>query len=448
MTTKKIGRESLPYSEVKSRFEKEGYILLSKIYKTNQDRLKVKCPNGHVTDTTLSRFGAGHRCKICRDNSLKLTIEEAKERIESLGFKLYTKSINSNQDYMDVECSRGHRYSARYTSITKIGKAHNCKKCASIAKQFTIEDVQKVVVEAGYKLHSKKYDRNTKRIDVECSNGHKYNVSYASFKRGQRCARCRSNSEKLTIESVQELARSKGYKLITKEYDTARTKMEFECAKGHRFKVATYVFKKMKFCPICFKENRPRNLNSHDPEFVRKWFSDKGYELLEDHYFSCEESLRVRCPKKHEFRVRFGNVYHNNLSCPICNFRLSTGEVELRDYIKSLYAGEVLSTFQLNNSTKNLDIYIPKLNIGFEFQGTYFHMDPRLYKKEDINKKCRKTALEIWNKDLDKVIICENQGIDLYPIWEWDWTTQKDIEKMRIKLIIQSTNNRLEKVPV
>ena len=33
---------------------------------------------------------------------------------------------------------------------------------------------------------------------------------------------------------------------------------------------------------------------------------------------------------------------------------------------------------------KEIDIYLPDLKLGFEFDGTYWHADPRFYKENDI----------------------------------------------------------------
>lgn len=53
------------YSYIKNFFKKEGYELLSKTYPNAMTPMKVRCPNGHVTDMTFTNFRRGHRCKRC-----------------------------------------------------------------------------------------------------------------------------------------------------------------------------------------------------------------------------------------------------------------------------------------------------------------------------------------------------------------------------------------------
>jgi hypothetical protein len=124
------------------------------------------------------------------------------------------------------------------------------------------------------------------------------------------------------------------------------------------------------------------------------------------------------------------------------------GEIEMKEYIQSIYSGVVEYTYKLKGCRKNLDVYLPEVRLGFEYQGIFYHMDPRRFKAEDFNKKTGITAKETWEKDFNKVRLCEEQGIKLYPVWEWDWEKHNAAEKTRIKSVIESTNNRLEEVVV
>lgn len=85
---------------------------------------------------------------------------------------------------------------------------------------------------------------------------------------------------------------------------------------------------------------------------------------------------------------------------------------------------------------KEIDIYLPELKIGFEFNGTYWHMDERFYKPTDFNKPKNKTAEEIWLYDNQKIKLAEEKGIKLIPIKQYDWETNKDYVKQQIKELL------------
>jgi len=85
-----------------------------------------------------------------------------------------------------------------------------------------------------------------------------------------------------------------------------------------------------------------------------------------------------------------------------------------------------------NLKTKELDFYLPDYKIGIEFNGTYWHMDPRKYKSIDYNEIAKKTAQEIWDKDKYKEDLCKSLDIKLIVIWEQDWKSNKEQIKTNI----------------
>jgi hypothetical protein len=53
------------FKNIRESLNKEGYQLLSKRYKNDRTKLKVKCPNGHIYDLIFSMFKSGFRCREC-----------------------------------------------------------------------------------------------------------------------------------------------------------------------------------------------------------------------------------------------------------------------------------------------------------------------------------------------------------------------------------------------
>ena len=111
--------------------------------------------------------------------------------------------------------------------------------------------------------------------------------------------------------------------------------------------------------------------------------------------------------------------------CTRCNklndFKSSHLEKNISDFIKS-NGFEVVSNFRISN--RELDIYLPDLKLGFEFNGLYWHSE--LYKDKGYH--------------LDKTRRCIENGITLFHIWEDDWVYKQDIVKSMIL-------NKLGKIP-
>lgn len=130
---------------------------------------------------------------------------------------------------------------------------------------------------------------------------------------------------------------------------------------------------------------------------------------------------------------------YNNSFCPHCTRIIEHGkslkEKELLEYIKTFYIKQIDINTRNIIPPKEIDIYLPDLKIGFEFDGTFWHADPRFYKPDDLIKE--QTAAQIWEKDEVKNKLAESLGIKLIRIKEYDWDNFKiDIKEKIKKLII------------
>ena len=89
--------------------------------------------------------------------------------------------------------------------------------------------------------------------------------------------------------------------------------------------------------------------------------------------------------------------------------------------------------------TKICDIYIPSLNLIIEYNGDYWHCNPKKYNSTYFNKKKSKYAWEIWEYDKNKLELIKNNGYILEVIWESDFKSNDKIIKHIIEKYV--TNN-------
>jgi very-short-patch-repair endonuclease len=91
---------------------------------------------------------------------------------------------------------------------------------------------------------------------------------------------------------------------------------------------------------------------------------------------------------------------------------------------------------KLNNKTHEYYFYdfclINRKKI-IEFNGDYYHMNPKIYNKNDFNKKVKKYAFEIWNYNKRKIKVIKDCGFKVLIIWENDY--RKNDEKILKKCI-------------
>jgi len=118
--------------------------------------------------------------------------------------------------------------------------------------------------------------------------------------------------------------------------------------------------------------------------------------------------------------------------CPNC-FPIikndSKGENELYDYIKSLLPNVIVfqNYTKLLPNESELDIYIPDLNLAFEYNGLYWHSIK--YKNKFYHK---------WKQDE-----CLKHNVNLIHIFENEWLFKKEIVKSIIRNKLKLTTNKI-----
>jgi hypothetical protein len=88
---------------------------------------------------------------------------------------------------------------------------------------------------------------------------------------------------------------------------------------------------------------------------------------------------------------------------------------------------------------KVYDMYIPELNMLIEFNGDYWHCNPKKYAADYFNIKRNMTAKEIWDKDTKKEKLAIKSGFNFLTIWESDYRKNK---KIIFKKIIQKNGRK------
>jgi hypothetical protein len=199
------------------------------------------------------------------------TIEDFQNIASSKGGKCLSLRYKNTTTKLEFECVAGHRWKAMPGAI-KYGSW--CGKCVYIIQgnsmRGSIDIYTQMAAERGGKCLSTEFKNNAQKLEFECAQGHTWQASGAYIKTGHWCSKCstrrRGGKRKLTIESIQKLAQARGGKCLATEYNKSTEKLEFECAKGHRWSAVVGNVKHGAWCLQCFREkqkNRKRKLNKN-----------------------------------------------------------------------------------------------------------------------------------------------------------------------------------------
>lgn len=157
------------------------------------------------------------------------------------------------------------------------------------------------------------------------------------------------------------------------------------------------------------------NFENFNSEFCKKMFIKKNefdiYEFMK--YFNIKSSVTAR-KYKNIFKITepsINNLYYTKMQKYIFNL------------IKT--NNKILNYRKIFNGKSEVDIFLPEIKLGIEYNGLMFHSEGNLNKGKikDINK----------NYHLNKTEMCENKGIQLFHIFEGE----------NIDLWLSMINNKL-----
>jgi hypothetical protein len=202
--------KKLTYEYVKSFIEKEGYVLLSNEYIGNMCKLRLKCKHDHLYEVSFSNFQQGKRCPVCSNNNRKLPFSNIKSFIEKEGFVLLTDNyLNSTKQILNIKCKNGHVFKRSFNGFQQ---GYKCPICANDNKKLSYDYVKDFIEKDGYLLLSKEYIDCKKKLKIECTNHHQFKMTFSNFKLGHRCPLCvriTSIDEKNIVDYVKNIYNGK-----------------------------------------------------------------------------------------------------------------------------------------------------------------------------------------------------------------------------------------------
>ena len=169
--------------------------------------------------------------------------------------------------------------------------------------------------------------------------------------------------------------------------------------------------------------------NKKIAEKITKAWKAKSKDEIEDFVKKVKETKRKKYGNEiynGREKIDWEETFRKGFETKIKNgtFMESKAEKELASFINSL--GYRTTKLRIGNSHEKerfeIDIYIPELKIGIEYNGIYFHSTE--FKNPAYHQDKLKTAI--------------NEDIYLTQIWEDEWKNNSEEVKLRIKNILEN----------
>ena len=447
--------------EIKELIEAKGGEMISE-YEKASVKIKIKASCGCEVDMLLSNIKKQDEI-TCREHSRKESPKNLIKRLEGIGIQVFTdpEFIDVGAKDIAIMCSCGHSAMLNYKNLKRRARegVHLCKECNRFGKgepkkskkqdklDMAKTGFEKTMKDAGAEILTG-YKNAKDHISIMCSCGHERCGTANTLKRGVidgkiRCKSCagKNSHKKWTEDDWRSKALSCGYKSV--EFFDGMTRVEAVGSCDHKIEIQMGGFKKklqkgVSTCRSC-STKETRDFTEYKMKTLLKnyggaFFSYNREDRMCDVEYSCghrgKESLSSLQRKAKE---------NKKIECTECIMsnqefkpRDSKPESNLKGFISSIINHDVKRNYRVAYPNgKEIDVFIPSLNIGFEMNGMYWHS-------------------YIAGKDaqyhIEKTVMFEDMGIKIVHITEYEWNHKREIVqsmiRSRVKASLSNVNAR------
>lgn len=447
------------YDEVVKIIEDKGCKLVSQEYKNNQTKMEVLCScKQHTFWVNLNAFINGKvicdECMVAKSGKKIWNIDMIRKYAESKGVILLSNEYKNFKTKLSFKCKTcGKPYETDLDTFMQT-KKYTCNACsrkrAGEMKQFSYDEVKKVIEELGSELLSEEYIDSQTLLKVRCTDcGEPIYVSFANINHRKtiRCVECgykyRSETYRFTIDEVREIIESdeSGCKLLSTEYKGYREELKILCGCGKNVINTTlelFQMRSKKYCPDCGGQIK------WDLNLAKKYvLENSDCELLADEYISTKTKMPFKCGCGNLFYTDISTfIYKDKHQCNQCSSEHSMLQLKCHDFLESNNI-EYLSekTFEdcinpLTNVRLRYDFYLPNYKekgLLIEAMGIQHEKPIRFYNAITEEEAIIKFEQQKYRDELKRKY-AEDNGIELLYIWYYELDNIPEILTTKLKL--------------
>jgi len=205
-------------------------------------------------------------------------------------------------------------------------------------------------------------------------------------------------------------------------------KVWWKCKKGHEWEAVIHSRSIGRGCPICGKlievNNRQKNillkrgsLQINFPNIAKQWHPTKN-GFLTPYKVVAKSNKKVwwQCEKGHEWDAVISSRTNMNSGCPFCSqeHKTSFPEQAIYFYLRKIF-NDTINRYKFDKM-REIDVFIPSLNFGIEYDGRYYHGEKRFRfdsKKEECLAEKGIKLLRVKEKN-EKLLNCYMENNVIY----------------------------------
>ena len=297
-----------------------------------------------------------------------------------------------------------------------------------------------VEVQQRYDFSGAVYTGALNRIEnVVCPDHGVFSQYAAQFRKGRGCPQCggevRTEKRRMSqvdfIEACKAKHSHRNYDYSQTQYLAMAKKITVMCPEHGPFSlVALKHYYSLQGCGACEREAKKERIVQYRHLSAQAKINNTGklffdecakahaglYSYPEQEYQGAKAPIDIVCGK-HGLFQQSAWKHLNGAGCPNCGQR-SSQEALIKEFLEGL--GVLVET---RNRTilapKEIDLWLPELNVGIEYHGLHWHTEDRV---GNVHR-------QKWDK-------AQALGIRLIQIFEDEWLDKQDIVKSRLMAIV------------
>lgn len=230
---------------------------------------------------------------------------------------------------------------------------------------------------------------------------------------------------KYTIADLQKKAEEFGGKCKSTIYINTKQKYLWEDSDGNEFWMAWNNILGGQWSPKQSYAKLGKSRHKYTTEDLQKLAISMGGKFLSEEYINSSSIYLWEDKNGVVFEQTLDTILkHNEL---ICVERKSRGQTQIMDYLNSLNVVFNKNDRKILGNQKELDIYVPGVNVAIEYNGLFWHTEEKLGK----------------NYHLEKYKMCKEKNINLIQIFEHEWKNRNFQVKSFLKSKLNKNSNKI-----
>lgn len=439
-----------------SRLHNSKYDYSKSVYQTWESKVVIICNEHGEFLQSAGGHLSGQGCNACGNIRNRRTISN-EDYIKSC------KEIHGDRyDYTEV------RYTGKDNKVRIICRTHGifeqcanshkrgsgCRQCSIKHRGSNTKWTTKTFIEACKEVHGNTYTYNNtiytkgnERIAIECRVHGEFNQiarNHLNLKHG--CPRCgleaTTSKQRFSIDTFIKNARAvhgEKYNYSKVEYINCSTKVTITCPIHGDFMQTPHDHVNRKCqCQKCSNSYKPTNEEFADNA---RYVHGEKYDYSQVGYVNCDTTVSIICPLHGTFEQTPYNHVNLKCGCPKCSrIGYSKAQIEWLTFLETYYnidiqhIGNSPSEFRIQSTNWRADGYCKETNTIYEYHGSYYHGDPRLYEPNVVNGVNKRTMGELYANTILRESKIKELGYNLVVIWDYDWLRwMKAIKRLQMR---------------